>query len=306
MKYIIPTALLSVVSCNTFSANIVAKKPVNIEISGSNSHSDIDFNGLNKYSNLIGAQVRELPPEKIGEIPVDQFANIPPSAIALLSNDQIAGITKDQAVKMTGDQISQLNSSQLRVFKSKFDSELFDSLFSQLTRLQVIDYVVSSRPDELRTLNNNQLQQLDASVFDKISSQQFLAFKPEQISDFTPGQVNAFNDDQLYWSYSRLTKKSDKENFVAILNKESVARLLKFIPRSSYKDVLNSASVTALSGLLDSVKDNDKQFILGFLSPLTVLRVSSFLTDSDMSRLRPDQKSFLNPLLKKDGNGNDE
>lgn len=295
---LVPIVILSVTSYSAFSANGFSKKPINIEISGGKSSSDIDFDGLSKYSNLIGSQVRELSPEQIGEISVDQFSNIPPSAIALLSNAQIASITQDQAVKMTGDQIAQLNSSQIRVFKNKFDSVLFDSLFSQLTKQQVVDYVVSARPEELQKMSSHQLQQVDTGAFDKISGQQFLAFKPDQISNFTPGQVNSFNDDQLYWSYSRLTNISDRNNFIAILNKESIARLLKFIPRSSYKEVFNAASVTALSGLLDSVKDNDKQFILAYLSPLTVLRLSSFLTPSDINRLRPDQKTFIDNLTK--------
>lgn len=301
-----PTVLLLVFSCNAFSANSYEKKPINIEISGGKNSSEIDFDGLSKYSNLIGAQVRDLSPDQIGEIPVDQFSNIPPSAIALLSNAQIAGITQDQVITMTGDQISQLNSAQIRVFKNKFDSSLFDALFSRLTKQQVVDYVVSSRPEELQKMSNIQIQQLDKSVFDNMSNQQFLSFSHDQLSNFTPGQVNSFNDDQLFWSYSRLTNKGDRDNFIAILNKESVARLLKFIPRSSYKDVFNAASVTALSGLLESVKDSDKQFILSYLSPLTVLRVSSFLNQSEINRLRPDQKTFLEPVLSKDVDSKNE
>lgn len=294
-----PTTFLLAISCNAFSANSVIVKgsqttPLSVEVVGGMVGApEIDFDGLKQYSSLLGAKIRDLYPEQIGEIPPDEFAKIPPSALALLSNYQIAGIRPLQAEQMTGDQISQLNSAQIRVLKNNFDEDLFSLIFSQMTKQQVVDYVVSSKPEELKKLNGKQLQQLDFSVFSKISSQQFLSFGADQIVGFSPEQVNYFNDDQLYWCYTRLTNKRDRDNFIAILNKESIAKIIRFIPKSNYKDVFNAASATALAGLLNTVKDSDKIFILENISPLTVLRISNDLTESDIARLKPDQKIFL-------------
>ena len=114
----------------------------------------------------------------------------------------------------------------------------------------------------------------------------------QQIASLTPAQANALNENQLYWSYVKLTDKRMKAGFIANLNKESLATMIRFLPKSDYSVVFNNANTGALEGLLSTVNDADRRFILSQLNSLSILRVYGSLSQSDIGQLRPDQ-TFL-------------
>lgn len=274
------------------SASLAWAAPMNIEISGGVVAQPIDFSGLRSYSGELGAQIRALPPELIGDIPPDEFAQVPPSVISLLTPQQIWGLTSDQVAQMTGAQMTQLAPIQILTLRNKLTHEQFEALFGQLTRQQMVDYAVGLPPSDIANVPVRQLREFDVSVFARLSNQQFRALSVEQIAALTPAQASALNENQLYWSYTKLTDKRMKASFIANLNKESLALMIRFLPKSAYSDVFNSANTNALEGLLSTVNESDRRFILSRLNSLSILRVYGTLSPSDIRQLRPDQ-TFL-------------
>jgi Mg/Co/Ni transporter MgtE len=187
----------------------------------------------------------------------------------------------------------QLSSGQIKEFFTTLDEKDFDIIYSQLTRKQICDFVVRLSPKEISSLSIYQLSKLDLDIFSKLSSQQFNAFSEKQVASFTTSQVNSFTDNQLYWSYSKLTNGMQRANFIRILNKEQLASIIKFLPKSSYAKVFNDANPRVLVSLINAVNDGEKEFIVGRLNALMISQIYSELPEVVIAKLRPDQKTFV-------------
>lgn len=245
------------------------------------------------YVDKINAFIRSLTPSQIGQIPPNDFGKIPPSGIALLNANQTRAITASQIQSLSGDQAMQLSSGQIKEFFTTLDEKDFDIIYSQLTRKQIRDFVVRLSPKEISSLSTYQLSKLDLDIFSKLSSQQFNAFSEKQVTAFTTSQVNSFTDNQLYWSYSKLGNGMQRANFIRILNKEQLAAIIKFLPKSSYAKVFNDANPRVLASLINAVNDGEKEFIVGRLNSLMISQIYSELPEIAIAKLRPDQKTYL-------------
>lgn len=267
---------------------------MSIEINGVGVDLKMLDNALaQSYVDKINAFIRSLTPAQIGQISPNEFGKIPPSGIALLNANQTRGITAAQIQSLSGDQAMQLSSGQIKEFFTTLDEKDFDIIYSQLTRKQIRDFVVRLSPKEISGLSTYQLSKLDLDIFSKLSSQQFNAFSEKQVAAFTTSQVNSFTDNQLYWSYSKLTYGMQRANFIRILNKEQLAAIIKFLPKSSYAKVFNDANPRVLASLINAVNDGEKDFIVGRLNALMISQIYSDLPEVAIAKLRPDQKTYL-------------
>lgn len=267
---------------------------MSIEIKGVGVDLKVLDNALaQSYVDKINAFIRSLTPSQIGQIPPNDFGKIPPSGIALLNANQTRAITASQIQSLSGDQAMQLSSGQIKEFFTTLDEKDFDIIYSQLTRKQIRDFVVRLSPKEISSLSTYQLSKLDLDIFSKLSSQQFNAFSEKQVTAFTTSQVNSFTDNQLYWSYSKLGNGMQRANFIRILNKEQLAAIIKFLPKSSYAKVFNDANPRVLASLINAVNDGEKEFIVGRLNSLMISQIYSELPEIAIAKLRPDQKTYL-------------
>lgn len=265
-----------------------------IEISGVGVNSKIfDDPIAQAYIDKINVFIRSLTPNQIRLISPVDFGKIPPSGLALLTNSQISAITPDQIQSLSGDQAIELSSGQIKVLYLTLSENDFDIIYSQLSKKQLRDFIVQLSPKEISSLSIYQLSKLDLDVFSNLSSQQFNAFSDSQMAAFTTSQVNSFTDNQLYWSYSKLKNTMQRTNFIRILNKERLAAIIKFLPKSAYAQVFNSANPRVLLGLINAVNDSEKQFIVSRLNGLMISQIYSDLPETLVANLTSDQRAFL-------------
>ena len=265
-----------------------------IEISGVGVNTKIfDDPTAQAYMDKINAFIRSLTPSQIRLISLDDFGKIPPSGLALLSISQISAITPQQIQSLSGDQAIELSSGQIKVLYLTLSEKDFNIIYSQLSKKQLRDFIVQLSPKEISDLSIYQLSKLDLDVFSNLSSQQFNAFSDSQMAAFTTSQVNSLTDNQLYWSYSKLKNTMQRTNFIRILNKERLVAIIKFLPKSAYAQVLNSANPRVLVGLINAVNDSEKQLIVSRLNGLMISQIYSDLPETLAANLTPDQRAFL-------------